>query len=277
MADTWIGVDLGKLSDFTAACVLERSLSIGEKGWPERNSLGFRRCRFVCRAIKRYKLGTPYARIVEHVVAQCKRPDVRAPIKVVIDGSGVGIGVEEMFRSALSGSSIECHAISITAGRTWSIVGSKRYNVAKLEIVGVVREALESGRIKVPSKLEFAKTLARELQSFKRKITDSANETFGARSGSHDDLVLALVLPVWLASQRFMEIQTSTGNLTKRERQAIDAEAAGIDAAEIAVQKAEKAEFDRQREEAQQFWRQAESPHMWTDFAGNELDYDDDD
>ena len=181
MADTWIGVDLGKMHDFTAACVLERRLSIGARGWPERNSLGFRRCRFVCRAIKRYKLGTEYSRIVDHIAAQATRLELRSPVRLVIDAGGVGIGVEEMFRSALSGSNVEIHAISVTGGRTWSTAGYRRYNVAKLEIVSALREALESGRIKIPKALEFARTLSRELQNFRVRITDAATETFDAQ------------------------------------------------------------------------------------------------
>jgi len=204
--DVYLGLDLGQLTDFTAAAELERSLSIGERGWPERNSFGFPRYIFTCTAIRRYPLGTPYHEIVNHVVNQLKRPELQPSTRLVIDATGVGIGIEEMFRAALSASEVPCYAISITAGRGSSRVGPNRFHVSKMELVGATREALEAGRLKVPKELEHAATLARELQNFRVKITTASNETFEARSGMHDDLVLALALPVWLANQRPMEM-----------------------------------------------------------------------
>jgi hypothetical protein len=204
--DVFIGVDLGQLNDFTAAAVLERSLTLGPSGWPERNSLGFPLYTFTCVAIKRYELGTPYARITDHVVSQLKRPEMGPSPRVVLDATGVGIGVEEMFRSALSGRDYACHAISITAGRVWSVVARHRYHVSKVHVVGELRSVLEAGRLRVPRNLDHAATLGRELSNFRVKLTDAGAETFSAREGQHDDLVLSIALPVWLASQRFMEL-----------------------------------------------------------------------
>ena len=42
--------------------------------------------------------------------------------------------------------------------------------------------------------------MKQELLNFRVKITANANETFNAREGTHDDLVLAVALPIWLAS-----------------------------------------------------------------------------
>ena len=40
--------------------------------------------------------------------------------------------------------------------------------------------------------------LIRELETFRVKITEAANETFGAwREGQHDDLLLAVALAAW--------------------------------------------------------------------------------
>jgi len=41
-----------------------------------------------------------------------------------------------------------------------------------------------------------------ELEDFRATVTDSGRWTFGARSGAHDDLVLALALALWRASRR---------------------------------------------------------------------------
>jgi hypothetical protein len=44
-----------------------------------------------------------------------------------------------------------------------------------------------------------AETLVRELQDFRMEFTAAGHLTFNARSGKHDDLVLALAIAVWRA------------------------------------------------------------------------------
>jgi hypothetical protein len=57
-----------------------------------------------------------------------------------------------------------------------------------------VQVLLQARRLTVAKSLPFAPILADELRDFQVKITESANETFGAwRDGQHDDLVLAIV------------------------------------------------------------------------------------
>jgi hypothetical protein len=57
---------------------------------------------------------------------------------------------------------------------------------------------LQGKRLKIAPELTEAATLTRELQSFQVKITDAANDTYGAwREGAHDDLVLASALSCW--------------------------------------------------------------------------------
>lgn len=209
--DTLIGLDLGQLVDFTAAAVIRRSLAIDPRGGlPERDHRGRPCYRFDVAALKRYPLGTSYTSVVAHVVEQLRRPEMGRRPRLVIDGTGVGVAVVEMFRRALRpyADRIECHAITITSGRAWSVVGPNTYHVAKIEIVGAIREALESGRLKLPKGLPDGDLLKRELQDFKVKITDSANETFNAREGAHDDIVLATALPIWLAGLPRHEMRT---------------------------------------------------------------------
>ena len=47
--------------------------------------------------------------------------------------------------------------------------------------------------------LAEAETLIRELQDFRIEFTAAGHLTFNARSGKHDDLVLALAIAVWRA------------------------------------------------------------------------------
>ena len=141
-----------------------------------------------------------------------------------------------MFRSALRplGDSVECYAVTITSGRAVTPIMRYDWHVAKIQLVGAIRAALESQRLKVPPGLEHADTLKRELQDFKVKITDAANETFSAREGAHDDLVLATALPIWLAGLPFLEMVVSAApdQLRPGEMAAVSADVAAMEEAE---------------------------------------------
>jgi len=58
---------------------------------------------------------------------------------------------------------------------------------------------LHEGRLKIQRELAEAATLVRELQDFRVDYTAAGHLTFNARSGRHDDLVLALAIAVWKA------------------------------------------------------------------------------
>jgi hypothetical protein len=225
MADYFVGVDLGKLTDPTALTVMCRSLAINAvSGLPEKSSRGDYLNRWECRALKRYRLGTPYLSIVADVLRICNRPELRPRPRLVLDATGVGVAVVEMFTRALVDyPDVECHSISITAGEGFSAVANLtranmvargQWRVSKIQLIAAIREVLESRRFKVSKdpetgkSIEFAEVLVRELQNFRERITESANMTYEDRQGTHDDLVLATCLPVWLGSQVFCHMRT---------------------------------------------------------------------
>jgi hypothetical protein len=236
--DTLIGLDLGKLTDYTAAIPLRRSLSINTRnGHPDRDSRGRLFYRFDVAGIIRYPKGTEYTEIVKHIVRQLLRPEMGRRPKLVMDASGVGVAVEEMFRTSLQPyPHIECIAVTITAGRAVLPVGRNQYHVAKQELIGVIRSVLESGRFKVPKGLENAELLKRELQDFTRRITAAGNETASARQSAHDDLVLACAVALWLGHMPRYEMVTDQDSdfdrLRRREWDSVSAEAAMMAAAE---------------------------------------------
>ena len=76
------------------------------------------------------------------------------------------------------------------------------FRVPKRDLVSVVQVGLQNRTLKIAESLQLAETLSRELQNFTVKITDAANDIYGAwREGTHDDLVLAVALAVWKANQ----------------------------------------------------------------------------
>ena len=88
--------------------------------------------------------------------------------------------------------------VFITAGtaetRDGAICG-----VPKLTLVSRLQALLHQGRLKIQRELAEAETLVRELQDFRVEYTATGHLTFNARSGKHDDLVLALAIAVWRA------------------------------------------------------------------------------
>ena len=142
--------------------------------------------------LERMPLGTPYPGIVAHVRRLLGKLPARA--ELVIDVTGVGKPVFEMFTY----SGISPLGVLITAGtaetRDGVICG-----VPKLTLVSRLQALLHQGRLKIHRELAEAETLVRELQDFRVEFTVAGHLTFNARSGKHDDLVLALAIAVWRA------------------------------------------------------------------------------
>jgi hypothetical protein len=279
--DHFVGVDLGKLTDPTALTIMARSLAVNAAtGLPERTTLGLPMYRWECRALKRYKLGTPYLSIVADVLRICNRRELHPGVRLVLDATGVGVAVTEMFTRALVDfPDVECHTISITAGEGFSAVSTLarsnmvargQWRVSKIQLIAAIREVLESRRFKVSidpatgKPIEFAEVLVRELTNFREKITESANLTYEARQGQHDDLVLATCLPIWLGGQRFCAMNTVApsdqvaGWMRPRESTALDVEAAALELERIANEKAEEEREEERRLASWQVKRRTE-------------------
>ena len=53
--------------------------------------------------------------------------------------------------------------------------------------------------IKHSAGLADAPALADELKDFRRKVSEAGRATYSARTGAHDDLVLAVAIALWFA------------------------------------------------------------------------------
>ena len=56
---------------------------------------------------------------------------------------------------------------------------------------------LRQGRLKIAAGLPLAATLARELADYQVRISQAGHDSYGAPSGQHDDLLLAVSLVAW--------------------------------------------------------------------------------
>lgn len=190
----YVGLDLGRREDYTALCVLER-----------REDASY--VRYECRHLARYDLGTPYLRIVDAVGELLGRQPLTGRCQLVIDASGVGDAVCEMFSAA----GRRYASVLITGGFGWHREGGRRYIVSKHALVSVVQKFLSCEALGVSKQLAEAETLRAELRHFRVRISKAANELYEAREGQHDDLVLSLAVALFVGEHpggRFAPVGT---------------------------------------------------------------------
>ena len=188
------GLDLGQAQDPSALSVLERKMGPDPAG-PERPGVAH----YALRHLKRWPLGTSYVDIVADVKKLFEGPPL-AGSTLCADGTGVGRPVVDMLRKAGINCRLRCIIITFGHGSRPDVRGG--YRVAKVELVGALQVLLQSRRLKVAEALPEAKTLVKELQNFRVKITPATNEIFESyREGLNDDLVLATSMPAWLAER----------------------------------------------------------------------------
>jgi hypothetical protein len=174
-----VGVDLGQSFDPTAIAIV-RKIEDGS-GRPI----------FQVGHLERLPLQTLYPHVVAHVGNLMQR--LRSPsVELVIDSTGVGRAVADMFTVA----GLPTINVTIVAGDAISSEGLN-FRVPKITLVSRIQAALHSGVLRIHKHLAEAPTLVEELQSFRAQVSDVGHWRFGARSGKHDDLVLAAAVALW--------------------------------------------------------------------------------
>src|SRR6266568_2362220 len=148
------------------------------------------------RHLERLPLGTPYPA----VVARVGRILSLVPgAELAIDFTGVGRPVFDLFRY----SGISPIGVAITGGSAETRDGPI-WSVPKLSLISRLQALLHEGCLKIHKEIPDAAMLVNELQDFRVQYSDAGHLTFNARSGKHDDLVLALAISVWVAHSGVM-------------------------------------------------------------------------
>jgi hypothetical protein len=187
----FMGLDLGELSDYSALAVLER-----RGDWREG----------VCHIsyLRRWPLHTPYEKVVQSVVEKMTKSPPSTFL--LVDSTGVGRPVVERIWShpAMRGRVEMVRAITITSGNAETFSGHE-IHVAKTALISATQILHQNKRLKINEAVDEARTLERELRSFRSKINRAAHLIFEAwRASDHDDLVLATGMAAWAAShERF--------------------------------------------------------------------------
>jgi hypothetical protein len=227
MANYYVGLDLGQLSDYTAIAVLEEPIWVpsdapawvrtGEHNRVEQRSgwiapadiwqQSDRRSRepappalpmLALRHLHRFERRTPYPEVVRHVADLLACLPLAGNAVLLVDATGVGRPVVDMLDQA----KLDPQAITITGGSAVSVDG-REYRVPKRDLAMCVQVLLQNRRLVFAAGLPLLDVLKRELQSFEVKIDPkTAHDSYLAwREGAHDDLVLAVALACWYREQ----------------------------------------------------------------------------
>jgi hypothetical protein len=127
---------LGQAQDPTAIAVLERTRTPQIELWkpiPDPPVYDLAIYRLV--HLERLPLGTPYPAVIDHVQVMLSSAPLRGNCKLVIDQTGVGRPVFDMFRKA----KLRPTGITITAGDSYSI-DAGNYRVSKRALSGRLLE-----------------------------------------------------------------------------------------------------------------------------------------
>lgn len=180
----WTGIDLGQSQDYSAVSILERTSR-----------------QLLIRHLERLPLDMSYPDQVEYICMLMNRePLDKSRQKLVVDYTGVGRPVLDMIRRKVP----DAVAISIHGGNasTWSQEG-RNARVPKRDLINCLQVLAQDGKLKAAKKMQFGPVLTQELQSFRAKISErTAHDSYNAREGEHDDLVLSVAIAAWAAENQ---------------------------------------------------------------------------
>jgi Terminase RNaseH-like domain len=188
----WIGVDLGQANDYTAVAVLQ-DLNV-ETGLYTSGGRKKAETFYHLRHLQRFDLGTSYPTITRKLTALVDVPEIKKEgYYMYVDAGGPGRPVLDMMLEA----GLFCWGIAITGGDKPG-EGTR----PKRDLIGSVQVLLQGGRLKIANSIPDAETLVQELLNYRVKIDPiTAHDGYDARTGTHDDLVLALSLACYHALQ----------------------------------------------------------------------------
>lgn len=199
-----MGVDLGQSNDPTAISVIHHTVTPLDD-WAISYDDDGRACqtrqlsatRFDVRALERVPLGTPYPSVVARVADLLDRPPLREGCDLVIDETGVGRAVADIFETA----GMRPQRVAITAGNEVTNPENRRWHVPKGILISGVDARLHIGELRFAAELTDAGALAEELKDFRRTVSAAGRSSFNAREGKHDDLILSIAIALWWAAR----------------------------------------------------------------------------
>ncbi len=184
-----LGVDIGKKRDYTALVVTSDEIRDGKH-------------HFTTHSVERLPLDTSYPAVVDRIVEvmaklQAKNErrreagELALRRELLIDSTGVGGALIDLVRE----NGLKPIAVTLVGGDLVNEHEPHRVSMGKGYMVGRLQVLLQTKRLRLPESAE-AHILATELHDYTGQTTDNGHTAWNARSGQHDDLVIALGLSV---------------------------------------------------------------------------------
>lgn len=144
------------------------------------------------RHLERPALGTSYPLVVDRVASLLASTPLRGASALVVDATGVGRPVVDLFERA----GLCPIGVTITGGTTGSESG-RDHRVPKRDLCAILQLLLQGRCLKIAAALAERGALVAELIAFRVHIDAVGRDSYGAAGATHDDLVLALALACW--------------------------------------------------------------------------------
>ena len=149
--------------------------------------------------LERLPLGMSYVTQVQAVADILQREPLRSIVPdLVLDQSGVGAGIADIAENA----GLRPNRIVITSGLEATQHGARTWHVSKQLLISRLEAAMHTGELHVADALKENDAFREELQNFERYTSQAGRISFSARSGAHDDIVLAVAISVWFSCHR---------------------------------------------------------------------------
>ena len=197
-----VGIDIGQKHDPTTICVAELDERQDEQ-WAETH--------YLVRHLERLPLGLPYPELVRilaqrlrAVAERCNRGQV--PPRVLVDATGVGQPVFDQLVALRLG--VQLVRVTLTSGQTHDLQPGSEFptlRLGKAAFTSRLQALVQGHRLHLPKNPE-GRALAQELRDFEIRVGTNGNDRYGAfRSGTHDDLVIAVGLAAQTDLGDFLE------------------------------------------------------------------------
>lgn len=186
-----IAMDLGQANDPSAIAIIEhlQTQVLSVKG-----EVLERKQRFDLRHIETLPLQLSYVEQAAYVEALLQREPLVSSSEFALDYTGVGRPVSNIFEAA----GLRPICVSITSGEQQVQHGLRHFGVPKKTLISALDARLHTGEFRVAAGLSEANALAEELKDFRRKTSSVGRFSYDARTGRHDDRLIAAALALWV-------------------------------------------------------------------------------
>lgn len=202
----YVCVDLGQVQDYTAI------MNLNEEVYYDRVTHRDQ-VKYTVNHMERHR-EISYPDICVKIANLMLHPKLNNPI-LLVDQTGVGRPVVDLLRK----NDLSPIGITITGGHTYTLTGEGDYHVPKKELVSALISLAQSGRLKLIRSLPETEVLMKEMENFRVKVSArTGEESFEAwREQEHDDLVIALSMGAWFATQGSYEKSVTPSQMYKND------------------------------------------------------------